>query len=240
MKIFVLAHPDDEVFFLPHIFNSSQKLFMYLTNGVSETATLAQLNRRSLEAKSIFQNLIANSNSEVVWWGLENSISDGKLHTHVNVELIEEIHKVVMQQGVQVTQILTTTFEGAHQDHDSAAVIARGLAAKFQVEIIEMSTYPQLLKKMYSFKVLRPKSFKKTFKFNRLKILKVAIRLMIRYRTQWLTWLGLGVSILSVYAFRKYRSSEPIQIQTVNPCFYEFRGRANQADVLRNLLGIDI
>ena len=240
MKIFILAHPDDEVFFLPHIVDSSQKLFIYMTNGVPEVATLAQLNRRSLEAKSIFQDLITNLNSKVVWWGLENSISDGKLHTHVNMKLIKELHKVIMQQGVQVTQFLTTTFEGAHQDHDSAAVIARRLAAKFHVDIIEMSTYPQFLKNIYSFKVLKPNSFQKTFKFNRLKILVVAIRLMMRYRTQWLTWLGLGVSTLSVYAFRKYRSAEPIQIQTVKPCFYEFRGRANQADVLRNLLGIDM
>ena len=140
----------------------------------------------------------------MVWWGLENSISDGRLHTRVNVELIGELHKVILQQGVQVTQFLTTTFEGAHQDHNSAAVIARRLAAKFQVEIIEMSTYPQLLTKIYSFKVLKPKSFQKTFRFNRVKILVAATRLIMRYRTQGLTWLGLGISTLSVYAIRNY------------------------------------
>ena len=52
MKIFLLAHQDDEVFLLPHIMNSEQKLFIYLTNGVSEGASISQLNRRILEAGS--------------------------------------------------------------------------------------------------------------------------------------------------------------------------------------------
>jgi hypothetical protein len=238
VKVFILAHQDDEIFFLPHILDTEKKLFIFLTNGVAKGSSITELDDRTLEAKLIFQNLMASQNSYVVWWGLENSISDGELHKHVSRDFIFRLSEVLLQQGVQISKFLTTAFEGAHQDHDSAAAVARKLAEKFQVEIIEMSTYPQWFSRFYSFRVLKPKSSLEIFKFDRLKVLPFVIRLMTLYKTQRVTWLGLGISILSVYALRKYRSSKPVPIQILNPCFYEFRGRAKQSEVLHCLLKI--
>jgi LmbE family N-acetylglucosaminyl deacetylase len=238
VKVFILAHQDDEIFFLPHILGSEKKLFIYLTNGVPRSATLKELNERTLEAKLVFQNLMACRNSIVVWWGLENSISDGELHKHLGKDLVIRLSEVLLQQGVQVSKLFTTSFEGAHQDHDSAAAIARKLAESFQVELVEMSSYPQRFPNFYSFRVLKPESPREVFKFNRLEVLLFAFRLMILYRTQSITWFGLGTSIFGVYAFRKYKSSNPLQIQILNPCLYEFRGRAKQSDVLHYLLKI--
>ena len=140
MKVFLLAHQDDEVFLLPHIMDSEKKLFIYLTSGVSEGSSELKLDRRAREANAVFQKYLAGFNAEVIWWGLENSIPEGALHKFVSKENLSDIAKVIKNQGAQITQILTTTFEGAHQDHDSAAVVSRRLAKALQVNCIEMST----------------------------------------------------------------------------------------------------
>lgn len=233
--MFLLAHQDDEVFLLPHIMDSEQKLFIYLTNGVSEGSSSLKLERRTREVKAVFQKYLACFNAQVIWWGLENSVPEGALHKYLSEANLASIERIVRSHGVRVTQIITTTFEGAHQDHDSAAVISRKLAKIFQVNCIEMSTYPQWFSKFYSFKVLNPLSADEGFEFARTRTLALALKLMAGYKTQRNTWLGLGLATLGAFAFRKYRSSKPAPIAEVHPCFYEFRDRAKQSEVIQCL-----
>jgi len=235
MKVFILAHQDDEVFLLPHILNSEKKLFIYLTNGVSEGSTELKLEIRTVEARYVFEKYLSQLNSVANWWGLENSVPEGELHKFVSVENLASIEEVIKNQGVQVTQILTTTFEGAHQDHDSAAVISRKLGSVFLVDTIEVSTYPQWFSKFYSFRVLNPRYPSESFRFERVKALQLALRLMASYKSQRATWIGLGIGTLGTYAFRKYRASCPQPVRLLYPCFYEFRGRALQSEVLEHL-----
>ena len=108
MKVFILAHQDDEVFLLPHILNSEKKLFIFLTNGVSEGSKEFKLEKRTVEARYVFGKYLSNLNSVANWWGLENSVPEGKLHKFVSVENLASIEEVIKNQGVRVTQILTT------------------------------------------------------------------------------------------------------------------------------------
>jgi LmbE family N-acetylglucosaminyl deacetylase len=236
--VFLLAHQDDEVFLLPHIMDSEQKLFIYLTSGVSEGSSELKLQKRTSEAKALFQKYLAEFNAHVIWWGSENSVPEGKLHTFVSEENLSHFEKVIRNQDAQITQIVTTTFEGAHQDHDSAAVISRALAKAFQVNCIEMSTYPQWFSKFYSFKVLNPHAPEEEFPLVRLRTLVMALKLMASYKTQRKTWLGLGPATLGAFIFRNYESSQQAPVAVMRNCFYEFRGRANQGEVLRYLASI--
>ncbi len=235
VKVFLLAHQDDEIFFLPHIINFEPKLFLYLTDGVSAGSAISTLDTRTSEAESVFKKYLEPLNSRVIWWGQKNSISEGELHRYVNQGLIDELRKLLISQGCEVTTFITTAFEGAHQDHDSVAVIARELDKIFKVGTIEMSTYPQRFSRFYSFKVLKPGTPEKTFQFNRIKVFFLAIRMMASYRTQLLTWAGLGLATLSVYAFRGYRSTSPRSVDLIELCFYESRRRASQNEVLKSL-----
>jgi len=192
---------------------------------------------RTKEAGSIFEKHLAPLNSEVIWLGLDNLISEGELHKSINRKLEVEIIELIKSRRFEITEVLTTTFEGAHQDHDSAAVIARRIARELQVETVEISTYPQWFSQFYSFKVLNPKSPDIEFRFNRLESIFLAFKLMWSYKTQRRTWLGLGLGVLWVYGFRSYMSSKPLAIGTINACLYEFRGRRNQREVLRSLAG---
>jgi LmbE family N-acetylglucosaminyl deacetylase len=239
LKVFLLAHQDDEIFFLPHIINSEKKLFIYLTNGVSVDSSITKLNRRTSEAKFVFRKYLETLNSRAVWCGLENSIAEGALHEHANSGLIDKLIEVLNGQDSQISAFFTTAFEGAHQDHDSAAVITRKLGEIFQVGIIEMSTYPQWFSSLYSFKVLRPRVSVESFRFKRIQAVVMAARMMASYKTQIHTWLGLGPATLSAFAFRAYESSSPGPIEIIEPCFYQFRGRAIQSEVLECLLRSD-
>jgi hypothetical protein len=235
MKVFLFAHQDDEIFALPYILNSDKKLFIFLTNGVSEGSTELKIETRTVEAEYVFEKHLSKLNSVANWWGLENSVPEGELHKFVSVENLASIEEVIKNQGVRVTQILTTTFEGAHQDHDSAAVISRKLGSVFLVDTIEVSTYPQWFSKFYSFRVLNPRYPSESFRFGRVKTLQLALKLMASYKSQRATWIGLGLATLGTYAFRKYRASRPQPIRLLAPCFYEFRGRALQSEVLKHL-----
>lgn len=215
--------------------DSEQKLFIYLTSGVSEGSSELKLEKRTAEAKTVFQKHLASFNARVIWWGLENSVPEGQLHKFVSEKHLSAIEEVIRNQGTQITQIVTTTFEGAHQDHDSAAIVSRKLAKAIQVSCIEMSTYPQWFSKFYSFKVLNPHSADEGFEFARIGTLALALKLMRSYKTQRNTWLGLGPATLGAFAFRKYRSSKPAPIAEVHPCFYEFRGKAQQSEVIQCL-----
>lgn len=124
MKIFVFAHQDDEIFALPYIVNSEEKLFIYLTNGVSVNASEKKLRMRSLEAKGVFESYLAGLNSKVLWWGLEHSIPEGDLYKFVSQESILQIAKMIRDQDATSLHLITTTFEGAHQDHDASAVVS--------------------------------------------------------------------------------------------------------------------
>ena len=238
MKVFLLAHPDDEVFLLPHIMNSEQKIFIYLTNGVSQGSSKQKLERRTSEAEYLFQRHLAGLNAQAIWWGFDNGVSEGVLHRFVNIKNLTNIEQTIRGQSEKVTQVITTAFEGAHQDHDTAAVISRKIAKRLMVPCVEMSTYPQWFSKFYSFKVLNPRFAETRFDFARGRTLVLALKLMTSYKTQRSTWLGLGLGTISAYAFRGYRSSYPAQIAQLHPCFYEFRGRASQSEVNQYLIAV--
>jgi hypothetical protein len=240
MKVFLFAHQDDEIFALPYILNSDKKLFIYLTSGVAEGSTELKIETRTVEAEYVFEKYLSTLNSVANWWGLENSVPEGELHKFVSVENLASIEEVIKNQGVRVTQILTTTFEGAHQDHDSAAVISRKLASVFLVNAIEVSTYPQWFSKFYSFRVLAPRHPSESFRFERVKTLQLALRLMASYKSQRATWIGLGLATFGTYAFRRYRASIPQPVRLLSPCFYEFRGRALQSEVLKHLISVSM
>jgi hypothetical protein len=235
MKVFLFAHQDDEIFALPYILNSDKKLFIYLTNGVSTIAGDMELRVRTLEAKEVFETHLAGINSEVIWWGFDKSIPEGELYKFVNKESILQIVKVIGDQEFTTLQLVTTTFEGAHQDHDASAVIAREIGEFLGVKVIEVSTYPQWFSKFYSFKVMKPHQLNESVEFSRVKVLFLAIKLIKSYKTQRMTWLGLAVATITSYAFRTYHSAIPMEVSHLNQCFYETRGRSQQTDVLKHL-----
>jgi len=238
MKLILLAHQDDEIFVLPYLLGEDKKLLVYLTNGVSIEKDSLVLEKRIEEARVTFEKHIANLNSEVIWWGVRNMVPEGELHKFVNASLVADIQKIIKSSKWKFSEVVTTAFEGAHQDHDSAAVIARRIAKEEKLELNEISTYPQWHSQFYSFRMLSPKFPDKVITIKRIKVIMLAFKLMWSYKTQRRTWVGLGLPLLWAYLFLPYRTCRSLEVGLINPCLYEFRKRRKQSEVLRSLAAI--
>jgi hypothetical protein len=236
MRIIFLAHQDDELFMLPFIDDNYPKIIIYLTSGVTRHASLAKSNNRHKESQKVFEKYLRPRNCTVIWWGNQKSHPEGELHRFSSPDEINELSSCINSYHTKVNEIVTTTFEGAHQDHDSAAFIAREIGKKMNLIPIEVTTYPQKFKNFYSYQVLTPR-FPKTDKilYNRKSVSLLALKLIMSYKSQRLTWLGLGIQTVLKYAFISFKTSQSLPITFQSPCFYEFRGRASQKTVLSYL-----
>lgn len=236
MRLILLAHQDDEIFMLPFIDDSTSKTIIYLTSGVSRYASQEEIKIRHKESQNILKKYLSPRNCTVVWWGNKNSHPEGELHKFSGPDEIKALLSYINTLNVNVTEIVTTTFEGAHHDHDSAAYISRKIGEKLNLVPIEVATYPQKFKNLYSYQVLTPKFPKKVVDFySRKRVTLLAINLIYAYKSQRLTWLGLGVQAVFNYAFKSFKVSQSLPITFQSPCFYEYRGRANQRTILSHL-----
>ena len=236
MRLILLAHQDDEIFMLPFIDDSTPKIIIYLTSGVSRDASQAEIEIRHLESQKILEEYLRPRNCTAVWWGNKNSHPEGELHMFSGPDEIKLLFSYIETLHMNVTEIVTTAFEGAHHDHDSAAYISRKIGEKLNLVPIEVATYPQKFKNLYSYQVLTPKFPRKVINsYSRKRVTLLAIHLIYAYKSQRLTWLGLGVQAVFNYAFKSFKVSETLPITFQSPCFYEYRGRANQKIVLSYL-----
>lgn len=235
--MFLFAHADDEIFALPIIDNSESKLMVYLTDKLySDSKSKAILYENEL----VFQKYLSPLNCHVIWYGGIRKIKDGELHEFTSITEINSLLKAIYSKlddlGVkkQIDSIYTTAFEGAHQDHDSAAYIARAIGKKLKISPIEISTYPQKFKYFYSFRVLNPVNPRQEFEFHRKRVALLAFRMIMGYKTQRSTWLGLGPWVIYRYLFKRFKDATPAKISLQTPCFYDFRGRIKQSEVIKH------
>ena len=188
----------------------------------------------------MFQKYLSPLNCNVIWYGRMRKIKDGELHQFTSLTEINSLLKVIYSKlddlGVnkQIDSVFTTAFEGAHQDHDSAAYIARTIGKKLNISPIEISTYPQKFKYFYSFRVLNPVNPRHEFEFHRKRVAHLAFRMIMGYKTQRTTWLGLGPWVIYRYLFKRFKDVTPAKISLQTPCFYEFRGRIKQSEVIKH------
>ena len=234
-KYFLLPHYDDEIFMLP-LFDSKEKNFLiYLTNGIARSKNDDVQIERFREAMANLTTKLKSFQIEIICLGKHLHIYEGQLHNHLhqidNDATLSSILKNIQHKDV----LVTTTFEGAHQDHDAASILSRKYAKKFGINLVEVSTYPQMLKGIYSFSVMRPRHKLNRIPFKHLRTSSLALNLIIGYRTQRRTWLGLGFQTLFSYLFLDFFTSKPMNLRIIERCFYEFRRREEQSEVFQKL-----
>lgn len=236
MRVILLAHMDDELFLLPFINDEVPKLLIYLTSGVSRAVNSKKIERRLSESQVIFERYLSPKNSKVLWYGNSSLQPENELHKFTSPADIDSLQLEIEKSRQHVSELITTTFEGAHHDHDSAAFIAREVGKRLKLIPIEVSTYPMKYKNVYSFQVISPHSPQAlSIEFNRKHILVLALKLILAYKTQWKTWIGLGGQLIFNYAFKSFKVALPAPIGIQTRCFYEFRGRAKQTEVISQL-----
>ncbi len=187
--LFLFAHQDDELAAAPHLLRAietrEQVLCIFLTDGASQVdAAIRDLESiRALERFGVPEQNIAF---------LRKSHSIPDLHL---VDQLEEALAALIEilPGDRIQKIWVTAWEGGHPDHDAAFLLARALMKRFA--IAELRAFP-----IYHGEGTRGRWFRAfeltsgtkervgiTFKEG-----LAILRVMLIYKSQWKTLLGLG------------------------------------------------
>lgn len=132
VRLFVLAHPDDEIAFAPllHRFVRERKpvRLIYLTDGAGSGMSAAV---RERETVSALRHLGIDS-SAVYFAGSESRILDGQLCRHLDAAL--EALETWAANWKSIAEVYSFAWEGGHPDHDAALVVAAAFAASRGLE----------------------------------------------------------------------------------------------------------
>jgi hypothetical protein len=213
-SLYFLPHQDDEFFFLTSIENdlknNIQPILIFLTSGGEKSLVR---NNESL----LFLKKTLNLKENIYFLGDLLSISDGKLIYHMkNVIDFLIAHLTHDLKKKYLKTIHCPAWEGGHQDHDAAFVIACSffhlLGSKFEVPIWQHPIYSGHLTfwKFFSIGFVPSLLVKNKIAYN----IKALTLLPLIFKSQIKTWFGL-------LPFMYLRSLFPLYIYR-NDCKHNF------------------
>ncbi|HYU25306.1 MAG TPA: PIG-L family deacetylase [Thermoanaerobaculia bacterium] len=172
-KLFVFAHQDDEVAIATRIAREvaagARVVCAFLTDGGAPQV-------RDAESRAALQELGVH---ELIFVGLP----DGKL-----VEHLEEAYRAI--EAIDAGEVMTLAWEGGHQDHDAAHLVALALAIARGVRCLEFPLYHG--KGLWGpfFHVMKPLHGGQRRRLSAREVWR-RTRLCWRYPSQWRSWIGL-------------------------------------------------
>ncbi len=227
IRFFLLAHPDDEILALPLLFDSRFKNVLFFV-------TAGKFDSRYGEAQKAISYL-REFGLEIDLLSNHHPCFDGQVDSEYSSAQFKYLLDLVSQ--VSPIEIVTSFYEGGHQDHDSAAVIGYLLAMELEIPLLMFSTYRKSNNWIVPFRVMSPLDNPLIFRFDRFNVALASISLFKIYRSQWKTWIGLGIFVLYRYLVGKTSSFKYITARLdldVPETFYESRKRANSFLVKSN------
>jgi LmbE family N-acetylglucosaminyl deacetylase len=124
--LILLPHQDDEIALaplLPPLISAGKTLrLVYLTDGGMRTAP-ARRNAESLRALAF----LGLETTNVHFLGTEIGVRDGRLIFHLST-VFDHLQRTQSGSGT-VDEIYALAWEGGHQDHDAAYVLAAAIAS---------------------------------------------------------------------------------------------------------------
>ena len=233
-RVFIFAHCDDELFCLPLLLEkNSVNTIVFLTTLDKNNAEPSKVNIRMQEALKANKFLSKATTIKTIFYN--EGIYDGTIHTDFYRNHFKQLTRFVLDE--KPDELVTLSYEAGHQDHDSAYLITRLISENEQLKLRCFSGYRASTLFPRLFTVLRPISFSNKIDFNRILITLIAVRLMIIYRSQAKTWIGLAPVLLIKYIlfpFWEAKCETPLGYQSIRDCFYENRGRAKQHEVMKS------
>lgn len=199
--LYMLAHPDDEVMCLQsimHMPSETRTYVLYLTDGGPKKSPF-KASQRKLEAIKVSSLLGYFGNT--IFFGESFGIEDGKLSTLFGQENYREVLRIV--KTLSPDYVISTTLEGGHQDHDAAYLITKKVASTLSLQFLSYPCYCQsTFLPFYSVMKTSAKIRMKSATYiQRIRMCFMAFQIMLKYRTQMKTWVGIGIQILLKYLF---------------------------------------
>jgi LmbE family N-acetylglucosaminyl deacetylase len=203
IRLWLLAHQDDEVLGLHFNSKSARNYVVYLTDGVRTDAAFSS-NVRVAEAKRAWNRL--DPTAELNFLGTRHAIKDGMLAEQLNPSHLTELISICKSKGVN--EIVSLELEGGHQDHDVTSLLAEELSKRLSLKLYVFPAYRALHQKYPFYAVMSSL----THNDNRMKksltarvmLAKLSFSMMRNYKTQFTTWVGLGPFVIIRYLFGHY------------------------------------
>jgi LmbE family N-acetylglucosaminyl deacetylase len=181
----VCAHQDDECGIAARIARECRGgrrvVCAFLTDGSASAPSAV----RDAESRAVLLEAGLRAD-DILFLGSRHGIPDGLLVEHLDAAYVWLAAAV---RGIPVDEILTLAWEGGHQDHDAAHLVAVALAAHLRVRCRE---YPLYRGAWVGFRVLSP--LRAGGVVTRLGVREAlgAWNLAWRYPSQRRSWLGLA------------------------------------------------
>ena len=232
-RVFIFAHCDDELFCLPYILQKdTSNVIIYLTTSSRHDEQTLGKSYRQIEAEGAGKLLNQYSNVEILFFNPR--VFDGEVHTGFQIEELEKLELMVSQ--LRPIELVTLCLELGHQDHDSVALLTQMIAKKLNVRFTSFSGYRSIKFLPRMFSVMKPLNPGTSLNPRRCLTVLLAIKLMMLYKSQYKTWIGLGPILLFKYTFFPIRTAISPHLESASQdlkCFYQERGRADQSEVSR-------
>jgi LmbE family N-acetylglucosaminyl deacetylase len=220
----VFAHQDDEYGVAARITRERKSgrrvICAYLTDGAASVPSYV----RNDESRGVLTT-IGVDESDILFLGSEHDIPDGSLVEHLEAAF-HILDRAVRERDID--EVLTLAWEGGHQDHDAAHLVAMAFAQKRSLPCREFPLY-RGNRYGHLFRVLSPirdGGLRRKLGFS--EALRASM-LAWRYRSQRRTWIGLfGESFLKLVVLRRevLGDADParvLQPPHARPLFYERR-----------------
>jgi hypothetical protein len=234
-RIFLLAHTDDEIFCLPFICESGVTSYlMYFTLDSPSNDRDFSASNRALELFSALRVLKERYRVDSIFF--DPLSPDGELHSNFESADLQKLRDKVRELEIQ--EIVTLSFEGGHQDHDYLAIVASLVGHLESLPVIHCPAYRGSRRNKRFFRVMNPIKPFSIKMINNPSIIIIAMRLMLIYKSQYKTWLGLGPMTILKYLKGVSTYNEKYELSKLalhESCLYENRKRQTQYEVRQRI-----
>jgi LmbE family N-acetylglucosaminyl deacetylase len=131
--VFIFAHQDDEIAFVSRIRFERTRGHRVTCICLTDGAAAASAETRDRESRGVLARLGVDDFRVAP---PEERIADGALPEH-----LEEALRFVEASVKEVDEVVTLAWEGGHQDHDAAHLVAAAFARQRGVQCLEMPLY---------------------------------------------------------------------------------------------------
>lgn len=235
-RLILLAHPDDEMLCLPHLIGNSpaafsEDIYLYLTLNSTSGTRLTEANKAiSLLNRNIRPSSLFNS---------DFLIRDGFIWSDFEFDHFNSILNFC--KNFDISQILTFAYEGGHQDHDFANVVASLIGQTLGIEVLYFSGY-RMLQLLPIFTVSSPLRKLRSIHFSKTEFFKIFLKLALIHRSQIVVWLLLSPGILFRSMFFAVYYSEEKGMTGRNHrkigSLYEFRKKSSVMEVEKSIFSL--
>jgi len=214
--LFVFAHQDDEIAAAPRIrraVTAGDEIACAFLTGNTMSTVRDDESRRALAFLGV---------TEVAFIGSEAGINDGTL-----VENLDRGLRSLATRFTSADELWTLAWEGGHQDHDAAHLVALALARRLHARCFEVPLYTGLGRVGPFFRVCHPIGDGWTSRKLTLREAWRNAALTRFYRSQRRTWLALLPGLGTTWR-EHVREASAARVQSrphEGPLFYERRFR---------------